>query len=305
MEQAFQCAFKATNNEAEYEALIIGMRLIIELGARNVEVRCDSQLVSKQIQGEYQVKDSRMQQYHNLANSIANQFKEFKLTQIPRDNNKHADALANLGSTIPSQRTRAIPIIRLQDSIINSSPFYFVQANYQTTDWRFPIYHYLNTGHLPDDQNEARRIKQRASKYRIFRDELYKWSYAGIYQKCLGPEESEYALRETHEGECGNHSGPRSLTRNLLRAGYFWPKMYQDAQKNRLEMYQVLKIRAITPTTSRIPSLTHPSLPIHAMGDGHRWQLTTSSRKESFPIDGDRLLHKMDRSWSLSIVSRT
>ena len=58
MEQSFQCTFRATNNEAEYEALIIGMRLLVELGAQDVEVRCDSQLVSKQVQGEYQVKDS-------------------------------------------------------------------------------------------------------------------------------------------------------------------------------------------------------------------------------------------------------
>ena len=158
MEQYFQCAFRATNNEAEYEALIIGMRLLVELGAQDVEVRCDSQLVSKQIQGEY-------------------------------------------------------------------------QANYRPDDWRSPIYRYLDTGVLPDDLNEARRIKQRASRYRIFRNELYRWSFAGIYQKCLDPEDSECALRETHEGECGNHSGSRSLVRNLLRAGYFWSKMQQDAQK--------------------------------------------------------------------------
>lgn len=156
------------------------MRLLVELRAQNVEVRCDSQLISKQNQGEFQVKDSRMQQYPSLASSISKSFKELKLTQVPRDSNKHTDALSNLGSTIPSSRTRVIPVIRLPESVITSRPVHFLQVNYQTTDWMFLIYHYLNTRNLPDDLSEARRIKQRSSKYRIFRDELYKWSFAGI-----------------------------------------------------------------------------------------------------------------------------
>ena len=194
-----------------------------------------------------------------MATSISKSFREFKLTQIPRDSNKHADALANLGSTIPSSRTRAIPIIRLQDSVLTTAPVHHVRAIYRPDDWRSPIYRYLDTGELPDDLNEARRIKQRASRYRIFRNELYRWSFAGIYQKCLGPDDSEYALRETHEGECGNHSGSRSLVRNLLRAGYFWPKMQQDAQKL---VSKCDKCQRFAPALQQHPEFLHSLTPV-------------------------------------------
>ena len=49
------------------------------------------------------------------------------------------------------------------------------------------------------------------------------------YLKCLSSEEAMYALREVHEGVCGNHSSPRSLVGEVIQAGYFWPTMQKDA----------------------------------------------------------------------------
>ena len=47
--------------------------------------------------------------------------------------------------------------------------------------------------------------------------------------KCLGPEEVDYAIRETHEGICGEHLGARALAAKILRAGFYWPTMKEDA----------------------------------------------------------------------------
>ena len=49
------------------------------------------------------------------------------------------------------------------------------------------------------------------------------------YLKCLDLGDAKYVLREIHAGVCGNHSGPRSLVRQVVRAGHFWPTMQKDA----------------------------------------------------------------------------
>ncbi|GFS34966.1 hypothetical protein Acr_00g0037010 [Actinidia rufa] len=99
MEYAIRMEFQATNNEAEYEALLAGLRVATELGAQSLEVFSDSQLVVNQVQGDYLAKDSRMIAYLGEVKTLSSKIKEFKINQIPREDNKKADALANLAST--------------------------------------------------------------------------------------------------------------------------------------------------------------------------------------------------------------
>ncbi|CAL1384199.1 unnamed protein product [Linum trigynum] len=53
----------------------------------------------------------------------------------------------------------------------------------------------------------------------------------GPYLRCLGEEEANFAIRETHDGSCGMHAGPRSLEKILLRQGYYWPTMRRDTRE--------------------------------------------------------------------------
>ncbi|KFK24790.1 hypothetical protein AALP_AA8G025400 [Arabis alpina] len=98
LEQFFRLGFKASNNEAEYEAIIAGMRLAQGLNIEHVRAFCDSQLVTSQFSGEYATKDDRMEAYVKIVRNLASTFKEFTLTRIPRGENVDADALANLAS---------------------------------------------------------------------------------------------------------------------------------------------------------------------------------------------------------------
>ncbi|KAK9190212.1 hypothetical protein WN943_018814 [Citrus x changshan-huyou] len=59
---------------------------------------------------------------------------------------------------------------------------------------------------------------------------LYRRGYTLPFLWCLDEDDADYVLREVHEGICGNHSGGRSLAHKVLRQGYFWPTMHQDAQ---------------------------------------------------------------------------
>ena len=75
--------YATTNNEAEYEALLTGLKLAKALGATELDIHSDSQLIVGQVNGDYETKEERMQQYLNLVQHQMSQFQEVKLTHIP------------------------------------------------------------------------------------------------------------------------------------------------------------------------------------------------------------------------------
>lgn len=85
----------ATNNVAEYTGLIIGLEKALELGFKNVEVRMDSELVVKQMNGLYRVKNDKLVPLYFQARTLAARFGEFKIIHVARELNKDADRMAN------------------------------------------------------------------------------------------------------------------------------------------------------------------------------------------------------------------
>ena len=86
---------RATNNVAEYQALIHALRYAHARGAKRVFVRSDSQLVVRQMAGEYKVKHPDMQALHREAKALFDQFGEARIAHVPREENREADRLAN------------------------------------------------------------------------------------------------------------------------------------------------------------------------------------------------------------------
>ncbi|XP_075644399.1 uncharacterized protein LOC142615544 [Castanea sativa] len=89
--------FPTTNNEAEYEALITGLDLAQVVGATNVVVHCDSQVVTSQVNGEYECKGEKMRRYWEQAKKRMDGL-QAKIVQIPRGENEHADRLSKAAS---------------------------------------------------------------------------------------------------------------------------------------------------------------------------------------------------------------
>lgn len=85
----------ATNNVAEYQALLHGLRYAIARGTRRVLVFSDSELVVKQIAGAYRVKHPSMIPLHREALALMRQFEEVRVTHVRREHNQEADRLAN------------------------------------------------------------------------------------------------------------------------------------------------------------------------------------------------------------------
>ncbi len=86
----------ATNNEAEYQALIDGLKAVAEWKPDRLEIYLDSQLVVEQIKGRYRVKKPELKPLHEKAKELLDSFADFEITHVERERNHGADALANL-----------------------------------------------------------------------------------------------------------------------------------------------------------------------------------------------------------------
>jgi ribonuclease HI len=84
-----------TNNVAEYQALLLGLEGAREMGASEVEVVGDSELIAKQVRGIYKVKHEAMKPLHREAIAALKQFASWSIRTVPRAQNAHADALVN------------------------------------------------------------------------------------------------------------------------------------------------------------------------------------------------------------------
>lgn len=86
-----------TNNVAEYKAVLLGLERALELGIRAIEVRADSELLIKQLRGEYRVKNEGLKPLYENAKRLLDRFASKKLVHVRREHNSDADRLANLG----------------------------------------------------------------------------------------------------------------------------------------------------------------------------------------------------------------
>jgi len=86
----------ATNNEAEYHALIEGLKAVVDWKPDRLEVFLDSKLVVEQVSGRYRVKEPRLQPLHREAKELLAGFGAVSISHVERERNKGADALANM-----------------------------------------------------------------------------------------------------------------------------------------------------------------------------------------------------------------
>ncbi|GKV50632.1 hypothetical protein SLEP1_g57332 [Rubroshorea leprosula] len=206
-EHALKFNFEATNNMAEYEALLLGLQLALELKLSTIQVYSDSQLVVNQINSICEVVDPVMAKYVALVAELKCKFQKFCLSKIPRTENEQADSLSKFASD-SSSHSRSVFVEVLDKPS-------FVKPRVMEI--------------IPEDRHEAMKLRRKASRYTLIDGVLYKRSFSLPLLWCLNPYEAEYALREVHEGVCGSHVGARTLAHKVLRQGYYWPNMYKDA----------------------------------------------------------------------------
>jgi ribonuclease HI len=177
--------FPVSNNVAEYEALVNGLRIAIELGVRRLDARGDSQLVIDQVMKNSHFHDPKMEAYCDEVRRLEDKFYGLKLNHIARRYNETADELAKIASgrtTVPPDvfsRDLHQPSVKIDDTPepekVSAQPEAPSAPEDEALrveeerngvppnrDWQTPYLQYLHRGELPLDRAEARRLARRA-----------------------------------------------------------------------------------------------------------------------------------------------
>jgi ribonuclease HI/transposase InsO family protein len=262
--------FPASNNVAEYKALVNGLRIAVELGVRRLDAQGDSQLVIDQVIKNSHCRDRRMEAYCDEVGRLENKFYGLELNHIARRYNETVDELAKIASgrtTVPPDvfsRDLHQPSVKTDDapepeeasaqpkapsaepevpSAAPEAPSAIEEEalpveeeqNGVTPDpnWRALYLEYLLRGELPIDKTKARRLARRAKSFVLLGDEkeLYHRSPSGILQRCISIAQGQELLQEIHSGACSHHAAPRALVGNAFRQGFYWPTAVADATR--------------------------------------------------------------------------
>ena len=235
IEKSIHFAFKTSNNQAEYEAILAGLSLAREVGVKILTCKTDSKLTVGHLNDEFQIKDPILLQYYHLVRTvIQSAFERVRIEHIPRTDNIRADILSKLANTKLKSHHRSL----LQQTLSTPSITHTCQnLTHASTDnptpskshnWTTPYIQYLKTGNHPQDADKTWLAK--AARYTMIGDNLYKCGYGQSLLKCVTTEQAQYTIKELHEGICGYRSGARTMATRVLRATYFWPTIEADCQ---------------------------------------------------------------------------
>ncbi|VFQ73798.1 unnamed protein product [Cuscuta campestris] len=225
---AIRFQFRVSNNEAEYEALINGLKILSKMGVSRVQVYSDSRLVVGQITGEFEAKEERMKKYRDLSLKMLGRF-EFKLEHIPRAQKAEADVLSKLSVESPEYISKLATVEELVTPSLSNSEVIWVSAD--PPEWLDRLAKYIEDGEALEDPQEACLLRMRAPTYKVQDGVLYKRSYNGVLLRCLKAAEAKALMEEIHEGVCAAHQGPYSISRRAIIQGYFWPTMRKDCEE--------------------------------------------------------------------------
>ncbi|XP_022027130.1 protein NYNRIN-like [Helianthus annuus] len=250
---ALRFDFECSNNEAEYEALLAGLRMAKSMGAARVEAYVDSLLVNNQVNETYEARDESMAKYLAKTKELMDSFDNVTLNHVHRGKNQIADALSKLAT---SGMEKEVKVETLQTPSIEPRNVSAVTA--EDPCWYTPVLRFLETGELPPAKGEAQKIQTKALQYEINNGVLYRKSYLGPLLRCVSPTEAKYLISEIHAGLCGIHAGPRAVVAKIHSAGYYWPGMHEDAviELRKYRSCQKFAPQTIRPKNSLVPVTT-------------------------------------------------
>nr|CAB3471350.1 unnamed protein product [Digitaria exilis] len=245
--------FPASNNMAEYKALLAGLKIALELGIKRLDIRGDSQLVVDQVMKESSCHDEKMAAYCQAVRKLEDKFDGLELHHIARRYNEEADdhrsperlcqghrrTLDHPRRLDPSlDRTRRSNLLADEDEPMgyeacsgdeDEAEAMEIDEVSAPRDWRSPYLDWLDGRVLPNDRTEARRVAGKAKRFLIIEGELYRRGASGVLQRCIPIPEGKELILDIHAGVCGHHAAPRTLVGNAFRQGFYWPTAVADA----------------------------------------------------------------------------
>ncbi|XP_024196954.1 uncharacterized protein LOC112200165 [Rosa chinensis] len=229
---SFTTCIIAQTDLAEYEALIIGLEVLLEMGIRDVQIRGNSQLVINQIQEKYRCASWLLIPYLNRAIELLDQFTDVDMEYIPRERNFAANELAQLATGITLKYGVRERILKVERRTL---PSWFARPDPPDdpviavlepidVDWRIPLVEYLKHPGPSAD----RRMRFLALNYFLRGDELRRRGEDGVDFRCVYGREAKRLMRKVYTGICGSHQAGPKMRWLLRRHGYYWPSILKD-----------------------------------------------------------------------------
>nr|GEV32467.1 reverse transcriptase domain-containing protein [Tanacetum cinerariifolium] len=194
---ALRFEFKIINNEAEYEALLAGLRISQEIEIVNLAIFVDSQLLVTQIKGIYAAKQPAIRKYLQRTKETLRRFRSYTIEHIRRNHNKKSNALSKLASMTFEHHTKKVLVEVLARRSIEENGVLQVETKEEEI-WMTPIHEYLLSGLLPEDSKESMKMKIKAPQYKLLRGSFYKKSFYTSWLRCIAPPKTDDVIKEIH-----------------------------------------------------------------------------------------------------------
>jgi ribonuclease HI len=240
LKYVLQIFWKVSNNKAEYEPLLHGLRLAASLGIKRPLVYSDSAVVINQVNMSWDRNKENMDAYCLEVRKVEYKFYGLEFHHVVRDNNVAADVLSKLGSTraqvpagvfVHELHAPSIP----EPASLTTDPAHppaGQEVMMIDVDWRQPFIDYLREQKVPSDKNLAEQLILHAKSYVLVGDKLYRrGASCGVLMKCVPREEGKGILEEIHKGVCGNHASSRTLVNKAFRRAFYCPTALGDAEE--------------------------------------------------------------------------
>ncbi|RVW28612.1 hypothetical protein CK203_100881 [Vitis vinifera] len=186
--KVIRLGFPASNNEAEYEAILFELDLSLALSTSKLEICSDSQLVVRHIQGEYEVGHQK---------NTLDRLNKWAIKRIPRTKKVQVNALAGIAATFPIKEAVLLPAhLQTISSIVVAL---ICNTNETSASWMHDIKNYLQIGNHPEESKITHKIRVQAVCFTLIEDCLYRRSFGGPYLRFLNNMEAWYVLAELHE----------------------------------------------------------------------------------------------------------
>ncbi|KAK5784645.1 hypothetical protein PVK06_039171 [Gossypium arboreum] len=208
--------FDCTNNMAEYEACIMGIRAAIDRKIKVLKVFGDSALVIYQLKREWETRDPKLIDYRKLVLELVKEFDDITFHYLPREENQMADALATLASMIKVNKQEDVKPIRMSIYEV-SAHCYNIEEDEEKDDhpWYHDIWQYVKNCEYPDQasENDKRTLRRFAIDYVLDGEILYKRRKDQVLLRCVDAVEAKKILEEVHESVCGTHANGFTMAR--------------------------------------------------------------------------------------------
>jgi ribonuclease HI len=189
---AVKLDFSCTNNIAEYEALLLGLRKLKAMGITRAILKTNSQVISSHADKGSKARDPKLEKYLDAVRRLEASFEGFSVKNIPRGENEHAYLLAKSvaqGLPLPLEvffETIKAPSVELMERAV------LAISHAHSEDWRTKIISFLQGNCLSDNEVYNKRMEARTRPYVIIEGELYKYGFCSPLLKCLSRTEGSF-----------------------------------------------------------------------------------------------------------------